>query len=350
MTKSLRICYMGMTRPDFSRSGVYRPALREQGVLVHDCFTEDTGVRRFSTLFQKHWAIRDDYDVLVVAYPGYILVWFARLVSRRPIIFDALCTLWEAETYSHGAGTLTQLRARCIDWVAVHCASVVLVESVAQQRFFQKRFGGNPEKYQVVYTGVSESVVTSVSKRHAFTVVFRGRLTYESGIEYLVHAAQLLSRTAIQFRIVGHGYKLAEVQQLITTLGISNVEIVTERLSDEALRAAVAECHVSIGQVSTNPRLARTIPHKAFESMLLGVPYITARTEAVGEIFHDGVSCSMVPSADPQALADAILALHDNPARAESLQQQARLFFDSTLSRHALGQRLVSVVLSILRT
>ena len=154
----LRVCYMGISSPEFSRNRVYIAALKGEGVQVLECFTQSRGLKKFISLFRKHWMMRNEYDLLVVAYPGYAIVWFARFLSRKPIIFDALCTAWEAETFSHEASTLRQMRIKLTDWIAVRCSTSVLVESEEQKKFFVHRFGGNSEKYQVVYTGVDESV------------------------------------------------------------------------------------------------------------------------------------------------------------------------------------------------
>lgn len=343
--KLLRICYMGIVNPDFSRTRVYLAALKKLNVNAIECFVPPQGLRKFQLLFKKHWLIRNDYDVLVVAYPGHMIVWFARLISRKPVVFDALCTLWEAEVLSHEAGFLKEVRVRCIDWLAVHSSTVVLVESQAQKNFFIKRFGGNPDKYQVVYTGADESLffIDQTPKLQKFTAVFRGRLSHESGIEYVVQAAKILENENINFRIVGFGYLLATVQKLIEDLKITNIEVVSEQLSFPDLKRKMAECQVSLGQFGNNERLERTIPHKAFESLALGIPYVTARAEAVSEILEDGESAIMVQAADPDAIARAVLSLRDNPAYADSIKNKAHEVFTKRLSQQALGEELVSI-------
>lgn len=341
----LRVCYMGISSPEFSRNRVYIGALKEQGVQVLECFTQSGGLVKFASLFEKHWSMRNGYDLLVVAYPGHTIVWFARLLSRKPIVFDALCTSWEAETFSHEATIFRQMRMKFIDWLAVLCATMVLVESEAQKIFFVNRFGGDPEKYQVVYTGVDESIFKfdKTPKLSRFTIVFRGRLTYESGVEYVVRVAKILKGENVSFRIIGYGYKLLAVDQLIKELGLKNIEVISEQLSFDELKKKMAECHVSIGQLSDNERLKRTIPHKAFESMALGLPYITARAEGISEILKDGESCVMIPAEDTKALAEAIVFLRDNPEYAESLQKRAADIFEDKLSQRALGEKLVQI-------
>lgn len=342
----LRVCYMGISSPGFSRNRVYIPALKEQGVQVLECFTQSGGLVKFVSLFKKHWSMRNGYDLLVVAYPGHSIVWFARILSRKPVVFDALCTAWEAEALSHEAKFLRQLRIKFIDWVAVHCATCVLVESEEQKKFFIRRFGGNSEKYQVVYTGVDESIFfvdKKIKKLACYTAVFRGRLSYESGIEYVVRAAKILENNNIFIRIVGYGNNLSLVRKIISELNVKNIEVISQELSFSELKRKMAECHVSIGQLSKNDRLKRTIPHKAFESFALGLPYITARAEGINEIIKGGESCVMIPAEDAEALAEAIVSLRDDPDYADSLQKRAADIFENKLSQRAIGKKLVQI-------
>jgi len=53
----------------------------------------------------------------------------------------------------------SQLKMKIIDWLAVKCADIVLVETFAQKKFFEQRFfWGEKDKYKVVYTGVDDSI------------------------------------------------------------------------------------------------------------------------------------------------------------------------------------------------
>lgn len=341
-----RVCYMGISSPEFSRTRVYLSALKMHGAQIIECFVDPRGLQKFLLLFSKHRGFKNAYDVLVVAYPGHRIVWFARLLTRKPVVFDALCTLWESETLSHEARLFKQIRIKFIDWLAVHCSTVVLVESESQKKFFIERFGGSPEKYQVVYTGVDEAVFTfnETPKLPRFTVVFRGRLSHESGVEYFVRAAKILEDENIFFRVIGYGYNLTLIQKIIKDLNIKNLEVVSERLTFSELKNKMAECHISVGQLSNSERLKRTIPHKAFESLVLGLPYITARAEAISEILEDGESCIMVLPASPEKLAEAIILLKNNPKYAQDLAKSAYNVFNKKLSQRALGEKLIAIL------
>ena len=89
----MTVCYFGISSPDFSRNRIYRDALRSKGVRIVDCFDETPGWRKFLHLYRKHRILKGTYDVLIVAYPGHAIVWFARLIATAPVVF-ARMTPW----------------------------------------------------------------------------------------------------------------------------------------------------------------------------------------------------------------------------------------------------------------
>ena len=68
-------------------------------------------------------------------------------------------------------------------------------------------------------------------------ILFRGRLTPESGIFHILKSAELLKeRRDIIFRIIGFHYRLGQqVKDLIQERKLANVELVYDYLSDSTL-------------------------------------------------------------------------------------------------------------------
>ena len=98
----MTICYFGIYKSDYSRNKVYISGLKELGVDIIECQNDSRGLVKYPKLFLKHWKIRNNYDYLMVGYPGHPVVWFAKLISKKPIIFDALCTMEEGVLISRG--------------------------------------------------------------------------------------------------------------------------------------------------------------------------------------------------------------------------------------------------------
>lgn len=343
----MTICYFGIYDPQFGRNRIYRKGLQENGVTIIECNDSSRGMVKYWRLWQKHRALGGNYDALIVGYPGHLVVPFAKFLSRKSVVADLLGSLTDAEEHSHRPSLLRVWKSRLIDRLAVHFADIVLLESEAQKRFFIERFGAS-EKYRVLYTGADNSIFYRTKPRieKPFIVLFRGRLTTESGILHMLEAAHLLTdKKDIQFRIIGVGPLLPQVKTVIAEKKITNVELIAEHLSEDTLRDKMCEASLSLGQFEDNPRLSRTIPHKAFESFALGLPYLSGAAPAVREVITNGETGFLVPRADPAALAEKIRALSTDRAALAKVATAARTMYEKRFSPLSLGAGLVSIIL-----
>lgn len=341
--QKLTVCYFGSYDSEFSRNKIYMRGLRENGVQVIECNDRSRGLSKYWRLFRKHWFIRNKYNIMIVGYPGHTIVPFARFISSKPIIFDALGTLYEAEIFSHKAGPLKGLKMKCIDWLAIKSAHMVLVESEKQRQFLIYKFSDKQNKFRVLYTGVDDNIFhfdTYIKKESVFTVLFRGRLTPEAGVNHILLAAEMLRHENIHFRIIGFGVCKKEIEQQIKDINLNNIEFITKALSFEELTRRMNECHISLGQFEHNDRLKRTIPHKVFESLAMRIPYITGRADGVQELLKDGENCLMVNLADPEDLAKKILLLKNNPMLREKLAKNGYHTYQNRFTPKILGNQL----------
>lgn len=347
--KKLTVCYFGNYKSDFSRNRIYISGLRQNDVEVIECQDASKGLGKYVKLWRKHRAVKNDYDIMVVGYPGHIVVPFARVISKKPVVFDALCTLYEAETLSHDAGFIKGIQMKIIDWLAVRCAHVVLVETEPQRQFFIQKFG-NMQKIKVLHVGVDDALFgdekyQKVQKKNTYTVLFRGRITPEAGVDHIVDAAHILrDDPSIQFRIIGFGIREQQIKSKIEKLQLSNIELIDRELPWDELITKMAECHVSLGQFEKNDRLERTIPHKAFESFILKLPYITAQAGGIASVAKDHEECLFVPAADPQALVDAIVRLKNDRSLSERLTHNAYALYEKEFSSRKLGQKMQQIL------
>jgi glycosyltransferase involved in cell wall biosynthesis len=345
----MKICYFGIYNPDFSRNRIYQKGLRENGVEIIECRDNSRGFLKFVRLFLKHWKIRNDYDVMIVGYPGHIVVPLAKIISKKKVVFDALCTMYEGVYMSRKQGSEWSLKViyiKMVDWLAVRFADIVLVESENQRKYFEEKFGQS-QKYKVVYTGADDEIYyrdESVVKKEKFTVVFRGKFLPEAGVKYVVEAAWILSDKDVDFLIIGNGFLEREVKLQIEGLKLKNLEWISEYLSDDELREKMSECHISLGQFENHERLSRTIPHKCFESLAMGLPYVTAKASAVAEILEDNKTGFFVHTADWQDLASKILQLKNSPALLEQVSKNEINLFKEKFSPKVLAENILKFI------
>lgn len=351
----LRICYFGIYDPEFCRNKVYRKGLIENGVTVIECNDRSRGFIKYFRLFQKHWRVRNDYDVMIVGYPGYIMVPFARLVTRKPIIFDALCSFYEAQIISRNAYAGIPFRMvyiRLVDWMANTLSDRILVETDAQRHYYEKELGVPVGKCIRVFIGVDEEAFyydSSIKKNEKFTVFFRGRLTKEAGFKYIIESARVLENEPIVFKAVGFGFGtvVTEIRDLLDEYKLKNFTLIEHQMPIDELRKEMLASHASLGQFGDNERILRTIPHKAFESLSMRLPYITACTRedaGITELLTDRENCLFVKPADSADLIEKIRILANDTELQSRLSENGFKTYKEHFTSRTLGGEVLAVV------
>lgn len=343
----MRLVWFGIYKPEFGRNRVYMSGLKKLGHEIVECRDDAPGVGKFFNLLRKLKGLAGGYDAVVVGYPGHVVVPIAKLVSPKLVIADLLGSLYDAER-SHRTNIFKLAKAYVADWLAVRFADIVLLESEAQKRYFEERFGKD-DKFKVIYTGADEIFVSdksfATSDKSRFLVLFRGSLTPESGIQYILEAAKLLrGEKDILFRIMGKGVRLEFTKKFIDENSLSNVELITEYFKPDELVRKMADADLMLGQFEDNPRLNRTIPHKAYEAFALGVPYLSGDALAVREIVREGETGFLVPLADPDAMAKKIASLSKQPEALARTAANERQEFEDKFSEKQLAQRIIHLL------
>lgn len=320
------------------------------GAEIVECRDRSSNIIKYWKLFKKHWALRNDYDVMIVGYPGQIVAPFAKIISRKKVVLDALSSIYEGEVISRRSASRWSPKAWriwLIDFFAYLFADMILVETEAQKQFFIKKFFVNPNKIAVVYTGADDSLFypdPSIKKRDKFTAVFRGRFLPEAGVDVIIEAAKILENNGINILIIGSGLLDKEISALIAAIKPKNLLVESRHLSFDEMRNLVLSCHISLGQFSNNERLERTIPHKAFESLALGLPYVTARTKGISEILKDGENCLMVNPADPKDLSEKIIYIKNNLKIAQKIGNNGLELYKDKFTPDVLSKQIISLL------
>lgn len=346
--------YFGMNPPDNSaRDAFYIAGLRDKGVTVLECVDSSSRFGKYWNLVRKHWALRHSYDVLFVGHTSTYVVPLARLISHKPIVFNALNPLYDSVVLEWGIHTPYSLGAVfiwLIDFLSLYAATVVLLETNEQIQNVHRTFFVPLRKLVRVWTTIDPHLYApdpTIQKNKRFLCVFRGNITQVTGTEHIVEAARLLRNEDISFRLITHGRSVPRFEQMIRVYDLHNVELLTEFYPMEQLRKLMLEGHVLLGQFSTHVRLERTIQFKTIEALAFGMPYITADLPSNRELLHDGVDCLLVRRADPRALADSILMLKKDPALRQHLGKNAHALYQKELAPPVLAEQILQILRKI---
>ena len=124
--------------------------------------------------------------------------------------------------------------------------------------------------------------------------------------------------------IAGEGPQLEELRALSVELGIAARVSFAGFLSQEKLRALFAESHLFLQPSElTGAGDQEGVPNAMLEAMATGLPVLATMHGGIPEAVENGVSGLLVAERDHAALAEAMRALADAPARFAAMSQAA---------------------------
>lgn len=342
----MRFCYI-QTPNNYAPDKHLIDGLRENGHMVFELSEKNTGVEKYIQLGIKFLKHKDLCDVVIVGYTFPHFVPLIRFLTLKKIVFTAVASQYEANIISRGSQkpwSLTALKWWLVDFVSFHLSSQVLLESSAQVDFIHNLFLVPRKKLIKSWTGVDEKIFfrdSSIKKYKKFTVLFRGRFLPESGIDTIIKAAKLLEEKEVYFLIIGQGFLYKTVNNLMNKLHPQNLIVIQEVLPHDELREKMLSCYVSLGQLANHSRLSRTLPFKLYESLALGLPYLTGRSAGILELLKDGDTCIAVEPNNPTELAEKILFLKNNPTTLSKIGEHGYALYKEKLTSKKLAQEFI---------
>jgi glycosyltransferase involved in cell wall biosynthesis len=356
----VRVLYFGTYERGYPRNAQVISCLRRVGVEVaerHEPVWEGqehkfgvgfrSALRLLAAEVRLRRAIESDSeshsqsDAVLVGYPGHLDLSAARRVARgRPVVFNPLVSLADTLVADRGRfrpGSVPARLLEAIDRRAFRAADLVVADTAAHAELFC-RLGAS--RVEVCFVGAEERLFTpGWSRPEQFTALFVGKLIPLHGLETILAAARLAPE--LRFRVIGSG----QLDRLLEGRP-PNVEHVPwvdyERLPDEFCRASCA-----LGIFGTSTKAARVIPNKAFQALACGTPLVTGDTPAARELLRDE-SALLVRPGDPEALAEALRRLADEPEVGRRLSIGGLAAYRERASEDVLGRRWRDLIGSLL--
>ena len=352
MNKVLKVCYFGSYDPEYSRNRVLIKGLRQSGVEVIEIRDRTSSIFRYLKLFLKYLKMQKDFDIMIVGFPGQEMMFLARLLTRKLIIFDAFTSHYGGYILDRGYYSKHGLHAayyRFMDTWSCRLADKVLLDTQAHIDFFMREFHLPPQKFERLFVGTDTDIFhprESLRVSDAFRVYFHGHYIPLQGVETIIRAAKLLENEGVSFKLIGRGQTYQANQELARESGIKNIQFVGNVPYPE-LADNMAEADVCLGIFGSTSKTSLVIPNKLFEAIAMKKPVITADTPAVRELLND-FSAVLVKTHDPEALADGILKLKNDEALRARIAEKGYEIFEGQASLHVLGKQLIGIMQSLL--
>lgn len=267
---------------------------------------------RRALAFQPDLIHCNDFDTLPFG-------WLAARRRKTPLVYDSH-ELW-SESLSVAKSRIGKRVVQWLEGPLARSADAVISVSHASAEWLQQRY--HLRKLFVITNCPFSYRGAHKEKEGRFTVLSQGVFQTDRGYEELIVAAPLLQKENIQVQIRGYGEEEEHFRALARQAHSANLTFPEKVPSDQVVMAATS---AHLGAVLTKPisvSYQRTVSNKLFELVNAGLPVLLSNVmehRYLNERYHFGV---ILKEVTPQAIADAIISLKNDPETYKALAQNA---------------------------
>lgn len=213
-------------------------------------------------------------------------------------------------------------------------------------KLFVHRMGIDLRKFSTStsYAGKSQDTIRLISV---------SRLVEKKGLKYGICAVARLLRdqnvSNIEYTIIGDGELRADLQQLVSDLGVSEQIILCGQKSSDTVVKLLNQSHILLApSVTGEDGDMEGIPVVLMEAMAMGLPVVSTYHSGIPELVEDGISGFLVPEKDIDQLADKISYLIRHPKESEKMGKAGKLKIERDHNLEKLNNQLERVYTEIL--
>jgi len=247
-------------------------------------------------------------------------------------------------------GYLNSAGSRALQWVERWLARwsdrIICLTEAERQDHLRFR-AGPPEKFEVIHSGVDVErfrrarLASSPHMRRTLGLPEDGplvgcvaRLVPIKGVRHLLEAVPLVRAAVPQATVVfvGDGPLRSELERRAAVLGLDGA------VAFLGLRRDVAEI-VALCDVVVLPSLNEGMGKAAVEAFAAGRPVVGSRISGIQDVITDGQTGLLVPPADPEALARAIIHCLTCPVLTDAMGWRAQ----AEAERYGITQMIAKI-------
>jgi glycosyltransferase involved in cell wall biosynthesis len=176
------------------------------------------------------------------------------------------------------------------------------------------------------------------------------RLVKAKGIDIVIRALMILSQKRIPFRyvIAGEGGEREFLQGLAAELGLRDAVRFVGSITDNEKWAILRDSDIYVMPSRINPE----IQHEGFgisfiEAAAFGVPGVGSRGGGIPDAVLDGETGILVPQESPEALAEALIFLYENPEKRREIGKAGQARARAQFSPSAVAAHFLKVALDV---
>lgn len=351
----MKILYVAGREATYSRTRLVMQSLQNQGHEVIAVLPPDKAFRHYPGLIARTVLNAPSCDLIVVGFYGQLLIPLIRLLTWKPILFDMYVSTYDTMVHDRQVAKAGSFKARLYawsDWLAYHSATCSILDTHHMIRHFGQSIGSATDKLRRVFFAADETIIHPRSPRSPdgqFVVHFHGEFIPFHGVRHILQAAALLKAQDVRFQIVGRGLTYESDRQLARELGLDHVTFI-DSVPYAELATHMARADVCLGIFGDNARADLVLTNKVIEAIGMGKPLITRRNEPVQELLKHRESVYLVEAANAQAIADAILALKNDPDLRQRIASGGHEVFQTECTQTRFADQLGDLIQAITGT
>jgi colanic acid biosynthesis glycosyl transferase WcaI len=242
-------------------------------------------------------------------------------------------------------------------FVYAHSQAITVISEGFRRNLTAK--GVPADKISVIPNFIDSAFVTPHPRRNSFSaaqgwddkfvVLFAGNVGMSQGLDTVLEAAALLADMPdLLFAIVGNGASKPSLMVQAEKMGLRNVQFLPYQSYDQV---PILYSSADIGLIPLRRGFSNdSVPSKLFTIMGVARPVI-ASVDSQSETFDviNEAKCGVcLEPENPQALADAILAVYSDKARAEEMGRRGRLYAETHYTRTSVARQYEAIFARLL--
>ena len=375
--RPLRVCYFGTYRAGYTRNQIVLKGLQSQPDIevfvchatlwqgIEDRVAQASGGwrnpafwRRVVGAYRQLWKIHrelPDYDVMLIGYPGQFDAFVGRRLAHargRAVALDILMSL-HLVAEERGLTTAHPLTGKLIfqlEQGGLRQPDLLIAENTEYGRYIAGKYRLSQERFRYVPHGADETVFHPRPLKppeEPFRVTYHGGYLPSHGMDtILAAAARLRERQDICFHFFGSGPEKERIARAAEAQGLTNVTF-HGFVSRDVLLDNLAQSHVCLGVFGTTRQSHFTIQNKVWEGLAMGRPVVSGDSTTIRSALADREEIYLIERNNPEALADALVTLKDDPQLRERIATTGYARFMSGNSIPAIGRHMKEALLSI---
>jgi glycosyltransferase involved in cell wall biosynthesis len=323
----------------------------------------DSFTKRAWTFLLYAWrsvipALRLEYDLLfatstplTAGIPGIVM----KLFRKKTFVFEVR-DLWPELPREMGAITNpVVLKAMDIlEWLSYHSADACIglspgiVAGITKRRIPASRVAMIPNGCDLeLFKPAERKGVEDMAGigKDDFIAIFCGAHGMANGLDAVLDAARVLKERcerSIKFLFIGDGKLKPRLKDRAKNEHLDNC-IFLDPMPKAELSKIVAAADVGLMILeNVSAFYFGTSPNKFFDYIASGLPVLNNYPGWLAEVIEENDCGIAVPPANPEAFADALIALRDDPERRMKMRYQARVLAEKEFDREKLAIQFVA--------